>query len=666
MRSIEDFLQEGSKEIVRSHLRKIVEIYDLEWVVAHELVQNAIDAVQLNPLIERGEVQLTLDFDTDEVTIRDNGTGFKHDLDLLRPGGSGDEKRLAARSPAKGYQGVGLKAVMYSTTRFELESVREGKRWTFISQGLSSYIQPNSTNVPTYEERSEPTTNNESYTIVKAQFPKGYLARFLEAINRHLGQDTVKWMGLYREEAEEGNGKEYDAYLSHYIGWYFRTKSYVGCYNSLLNVAVSNPLSGNYEHMKPIDIRVTLRSTEGFTSLAGKIGEWLKGLDRSEFVTLIPYKAWDFAEVAKSNHDRKSRYRLAPEVISMKPNDSDWDTLKVTFRDKFLDLKLTPNDKAAEFRDKYADFISVMERPRSRVNAEAFEDVFEHITGIYISIGRTSHFETLGVPNSGDRIIASNGTPTAHEITVRTTSSTWYLETIQFVVNVDQPLNIGKRHLVNTRLVGRIREFFEACYPKLVSISKLFVERDSIGGGEDAPMPDVLPLGKIHRKGIAFRRFPADESSLVGLFSVLISSLDHEFSVYGLFSSARYDGKFTWRKTSPSSDHELKRLEFKQKLNRLIDEFEAATHEKEFKEVALVIVWDRRTDKPGWTVKGISDPRRTKLEEQGVPTDLVEYVLEDHLGHYCALICVADLLQKIPLEEEGVSDDVNRFVEEMG
>ena len=122
MPTIEELLQEHSTDIVRGQIRKIVEIYDLEWIVVHELVQNAIDAIQANPKVTEGLVDLVLDIDSDEVMVKDNGTGFTCDPKLLCPGGTGTEKRLSSRSPAKGYQGVGLKAVMYSTTLFEIQS----------------------------------------------------------------------------------------------------------------------------------------------------------------------------------------------------------------------------------------------------------------------------------------------------------------------------------------------------------------------------------------------------------------------------------------------------------------------------------------------------------------------------------------------------------------
>jgi anti-sigma regulatory factor (Ser/Thr protein kinase) len=91
MPTIEELLEQHSRGIVREQLRKIVEIYDLEWIVVHELVQNAIDAIQANPHVTEGVVDLVLDVDNDEVTITDNGTGFTCDLNLLCPSLSSEQ-----------------------------------------------------------------------------------------------------------------------------------------------------------------------------------------------------------------------------------------------------------------------------------------------------------------------------------------------------------------------------------------------------------------------------------------------------------------------------------------------------------------------------------------------------------------------------------------------
>lgn len=664
MPTIETLLQEHSKSIVKGQLRKIVEIYARAWIVVHELVQNGIDAIQTNPNVTEGKIDLVLETDRDSVTVTDNGTGFTADLKLLCPGGTGSEKSLSSRSPAKGYQGVGLKAVMYSTTSFEIQSQTDNQHWTFRAENLEGYINVEGSEAPQYEMKTIPKESDVTYTKVRARFPSKTLREFFSELNHFLDEDSVKWKHLYLKEKDDQQADPTDKYLEHFFSWYFRTHSYVGCTNRLLNIPVKNISTNQFEEVKPVTVRLHLKSKTKFAEIDGAIGDWLRSLGKEEFITEIPNRAWDFSEVAEANRTRARKYHVTENVITMKPTDPDWDRLKSTFRNCFLDLKLTPNDTKNDFHERYADFIKLLDRPHSAIKAEDFQDVLEKITGIYLAIGRTSAFETLGLSNRGIRVIASNGTPTAHALSVVSTSSTWYLETIHMVINVDATLNLGKRHLVNNRLVNRIQSFFEACYPVLVNISKLFVGRDTNPPGED-PLPNVVESKKLRRKDIPFRRFPSDESTLIGLFSATLSRLDKNFSVYGYFGRARYDGKFRWITTEPKSDKDLLKLEFKVLLKDLVGEFDLAVHDKEFMDVALIVVWDRTLTEIGWDVKGISLARQNALEQQGVPTNIVEYVLEDRYGQYRPLICVADLLQKIKIVD-GETDDLDAFVKELG
>ena len=122
---------------------------------------------------------------------------------------------------------------------------------------------------------------------------------------------------------------------------------------------------------------------------------------------------------------------------------------------------------------------------------------------------------------------------------------------------------------------------------------------------------------------------------------------------------------FAGLQNEPKSDNDLLKLEFKVLLEELVAEFDQAVHDKEFTDIALAIVWDRRLSKVGWQVKGVSQARQNELEQRDVPTSIVEYVLEDQYGNYRPLICVADLLQTID-NVDGETDDLDAFVEELG
>ena len=662
--TIKELNQQHSTNIVRGHLKKIVETYDLEWRIVHELVQNAIDAIQANPEVTEGQVDLVLDIDSDEVTVTDNGTGFTNDPELLCPNGTGAEKRLSSRSPAKGYQGVGLKAVMYSTILFEIESETEDQHWTFLAENLASYIDSEESDELKYKtDDTKPRKSDKTYTTIKARFPSNTLRIFLSGLDRFLNEDSVRWQDLYRKEKEDRQADPVDKYLEHFFSWYFRTYSYVGCVNRLLSIPVKNASTDDFEKVKPVKVRLQLKSQAQFAEIDGNIGDWLQDLGAKEFKTEIPNSAWDYAEIVTANQNRTREYQTTPELESLKPNDPNWNRLKATFRDRFLDLKLTPNESGNDFRERYADFIALLERPYSSVKAEDFQDVLEKVTGIYLAIGRTSYLEQLGITNHGIRIIASNGIPTDHSLSVTSTSSTWYQETIHMIINVDVNLNVGKRHLIDSRFVGRINDFYKACYPVLVNISKLFVERDTSSVRED-PLPNVVELKKLRREKIPFRRFPNDENTLIGLFSTAFSRLYGDFSVYGYFGKGRYDGKFCWDKNEPRSDNDLLKLEFKVQLENLVNEFDLAVHDKEFRDVDLIVVWDRTLNNPDWRVKGISPDRRNALEQRGVPTNIVKHVLENQHGEICSLICVADLLIKFDLIN-GETDDLDAFVTQL-
>lgn len=664
MTAITDILEEYGSSIIRSQLQKIVEIYDLEWIIAHELTQNALDAVQSNPNTTRGVVSVEFAIDTDTVTVVDNGFGFRRNHSLLVPGGSGVEKRLKSRSPSKGYQGVGLKAVMYSTENFAIESVSDNHQWLFSVEGLSRYLDSAQNYVPEFTESNIVLDEERlSYTKVTAQFPSGSLLKFFNGLNRFLLEDSVKWQQLYLVEASKSREIASQHYVSHLIRWYFQTQSYVGCVNRLLNIQAENPGTGSLEEVKPTEITITLTSSSNFTGVSGKLGSWLQQINADRLQISVDNRYWDYTLVAQENAKQSVKYRIAPDIITMKPNNLYWDVFTPTFRDKFLDLKLVPDESKTSFREKYADFIALLERPRSSVRAEDYQDVIEKITGIYFCIGRTSHHEQLGLYNRGQRLIASNGTPTAHELNVRSTSSTWYAETITFIVNVDATLNLGKRHLASTRLVSRVNSFFEACYPKLVAISKHFVERPS--SSQDIELPNVLSLGKIDRQNINFRRFPVDEGTLIGLFSAVVSRIEPSLSIYGYFGKAVYDGKFQWDTRKVSSEKDLLTMEFKVELNNLVQEFNLATNDKEFEEVDLIVVWDRRLDIPGWSVKGISQSRELELGRRNVPTRLISYILEDSKGNYRPLICAADLLARIPVVDFG-DDDLDDYLHVLG
>ena len=122
---------------IRKLLQKTVDTYPLEWKVVHEILQNAKDAIQKRG--EAGRIDITLDVSSQSVSVTDNGRGFPFDLDLLGIGGTDKDEESDWR--INGNQGVGIKAVIFSTSSFKLNSVTEGMRWQAWIDNANAYLR---------------------------------------------------------------------------------------------------------------------------------------------------------------------------------------------------------------------------------------------------------------------------------------------------------------------------------------------------------------------------------------------------------------------------------------------------------------------------------------------------------------------------------------------
>jgi molecular chaperone HtpG len=130
------FLQPDPEQI-RHQIRGILDSYSHDWDLLAELAQNAVDAINRQKPV-KGHIFIEVDAPNREITIRDNGGGIDpHDLPkLLRPFGSDK-----MRDPSQiGQKGVGLTFVIFSTSRFELESHHlDGSRKAII-EGARGWV----------------------------------------------------------------------------------------------------------------------------------------------------------------------------------------------------------------------------------------------------------------------------------------------------------------------------------------------------------------------------------------------------------------------------------------------------------------------------------------------------------------------------------------------
>ena len=63
-------------EFVKTIILDTIETYSGQWRLVHEAVQNAHDAIQKNPNVERGKITIGFFFENDTVRVADNGIGI--------------------------------------------------------------------------------------------------------------------------------------------------------------------------------------------------------------------------------------------------------------------------------------------------------------------------------------------------------------------------------------------------------------------------------------------------------------------------------------------------------------------------------------------------------------------------------------------------------------
>ena len=657
--SIFDVYQDRSRKIIIENIKKYIEAYDPEWIAIHEALQNAIDAIQRSEQ-PNGNVMVEIWLDTEHVKITDNGRGFPPNLDLLCPGIT-DKNESGV---TKGYQGVGLKALMHSTKTFKISSNYESKkRWEIEATDLYKLLEDEDTDISIKEAKidlQEPCTGG---TEISYSFPQSIVSEFFsELFDKFYSDEHSNWRTIYSyiEDDNERTKEE----IGHVLRWYFQSFTYAADCNRLLDVKVKPyRMQSQTTYVKPIEIEIVIHRAEDLSKFHTCLSEYFLSSDADSFNIIVANKQWDFEEQINYLKDQPRRFSSqAPEIEKFTLVTDDWIDRYQSLKDRIYIRKLLPNGSSSDFDVRYAEFISLLTtRGSKNIDWEhRYGSLFERILGIYLVIGRTTLFERFGTINRGERFIAANGIPTSHEITIRSTSSTWYLETIHFIVNVDERLNYGKKQIANTRLIGKVRDYFDEAYSKLMQLSKAFVrQEDSRRDDGNEITTDFISLPDLSLSHINLIKQPADENSLVFLFAQLLNyepllrvleTRSVDIQIYGLLAKGIYDGKFRWSpEHQPLADDHLKSLEFKISLNNLLIEFESAKSSKQFTETDLIIVWrdDLVQDDPIWKIRGVDDQRRRELSRKGVPS-YIHYVLEDdRTAQNCPIIVVEYWIEEI-------------------
>jgi len=547
---------------IRKLVQKTVDTYPLDWKVVHEAVQNAKDAIQKSG--RPGVIDIALDLGQNRVAVADNGCGFPYDLDLLGIGGTDKDEEDDWR--ISGNQGVGIKAVMFSSSSFKLDSVVDGTKWQAWIEGANRYLEGEESILKVTEpvETPDPTGTRVEYSFPDASVTRlinSVVSQHYPSVHDHLARDPLEKLKLALE-------------------YYFRSFSYAGDVNRLLEL----------EGIVPITINLTITAKgEPPEGLHEPLREVLEQDEKVEIT--FENRHWDVAEIVN-------------------------DTRRGVPRPTILDFELPEGGNIGRFTDRYVyvgkfttpeEYAALLRNPNLRhpVDPNEYRSLFEGLKGLYVVVGARPVLMKylLGPPR---QFIAAMGIPSAHVLAgpTRGMEASYVSNNIHFIANVGTRLNYGKQTIANPWLVGQVSRFFDdAVRATLKNVARALVGPQLGSSSAD----DIESLGEIEINIVerpdlagdmlAFKKEPRDENALIAIFSELVGrDILPGYNLYSISQRARYDARGVMKLSNeptirlPAADGDLKNIEFKLQLVEVINDFE---EESKFPgEISLLVVWD--------------------------------------------------------------------------
>jgi hypothetical protein len=554
----------SQKENARKIAARAVENYPLEWVVVHEVLQNSLDAIQKGAA-ESGTVTVKLDIGNKRVTVKDDGKGFPHDVNLLGLGGT-DKDNDPDSDKLGGNLGVGLKVVILSSQKFEVESVVAGKKWSSTVEGGFGFKDGADVRINASEEEN---TEGPNGTVVDYTFPANQVADFLNQVcTRHI------------KSIDDDLARGVANKVKLAIEYHFRTYSYAGNVSRLLGL----------EAVKPITIKVEVVCDEPSRTF---LDESIRNaFANSEVLTCeFPNKHWDLDEMVSRLPPRIRRpYLVAdpriPEAGRFERYPADHILVK-----KFT----TPDEMKTLLRNPFL---------REQVDVESYRTFFDQLEGIYMVIGSVDLVGKFLVERQR-QFVAAFGVPTAHQLRIPVgIGELGYAANIHLIISVKQKLNLGKQTITNPWLVGMCNDYFrDAFKATLRHITRAFVGEEQVDSSGEAlerlgePETNIIGRPELGLPLLSIVKQPAVEAEVVALFYELIGrGYLPGYKTWSLYHVGKYDGKGMMKIASagvmptPRSDDDLRNFEFKFKLSEIVDDFESG--KKKPGDITLIVVWE--------------------------------------------------------------------------
>jgi hypothetical protein len=556
----------GDSALARSNyirqIQRTVETYDIDLKVVLELLQNAIDASVRG---KSSDIYVDIDLPGRRVTVSDSGPGFPPNRTLLYLGGTDKD----TDPQQKGKIGVGLKAVLFSSSKFHIRSVGDHGLWELdvvdADDALTKAHKDPATQLQVTETLDK-TKQGESFgTTVTVEFRDRQIHDWIDGATEHVF--TVEELGEGAGDAAKllyEYGAPFATKADAFLHLYFRTAPYSADVKKLL--LGGDPLT-IHVHLKVGDTGAEFPDSESMTDM----------LKATEYSLSILAEYCDFEPLIKAIPVGK--FKAAVITHEMPPGGD----AGVALPDRIWILKLTTREQ-----------IETLIRNRAGLVTAGHESALGRINGVYLVLGDPVTLRQF-IPGGAKRLISSNGIITAHAFsTPRGARHELYIPRIHMIVDVDADLNYGKRHLNDRRLVNYLQQFFAEAYARTLFEATKGLSA-TIRRPRDATDRSYVALTDLGLD-LAVVKEPEVEQDVIALFCALMGAgIVDGIALYGISQVEQYDGRFYSRrakdKADPpfTTDDNLYKLEFKHKISQLCVDFEA--DEKDPREIQLAIVW---------------------------------------------------------------------------
>jgi hypothetical protein len=536
-------------------VKQTIDAYSKAMIVLGEALQNAIDAVcDETAKIEKGEILISIDFDTDTVTIKDNGLGFPKEPSLLYLGGT-----LKTGTNSKGKIGVGIKVTLFSSNKFCLRSkLSDNENWKMEIPNADKFEESPSIKIPN-PPLEDPNPLIERGTEVAYSFKRDnnidFLNDFIIEIKNHcIPREFESAFFNTITELNTGFPSPFAALLSSYI----RRFSYAGDVLARSNEQRRYPKNG-------ILIRMNLKCS----SPKDRFGE--------DFETL-------YGNIPDQSFNVEPSYLIVEDTLKWVPKGKKAPLL---FSDKLgrggENLQRTDGFNSLIFNDSTGYESLLLNKKGNLPNdIDTYKkDLFPLINKINLTIGRIPDFEKF-LPGGSRRVISCNGVITSHDIDLTRGRNQEYVRCFDLVIDVNANLNYGKTQLTNLHLVKKVKDYINEAYVRVIqSATSIWVGKLPNGISDEDTEVFVGRVNLGLDDYITIKE-PKDENDVIGLFFEMGGKkIFNDYRIYGLTQKATYDCKAAIKREcdddkilSPNDDTKLRTIEFKVLASEVIRDFD--------------------------------------------------------------------------------------------